>query len=109
MRHYELASGHFAQTRGYEHYAANSRAIRESGGKNDVGTMYLDNQVWGTPEQCLEKLSQINQLMGPDHLVAVMKYGGMPLDEAEASMRLFAREVLPVAQKLPEAPMPGSS
>jgi alkanesulfonate monooxygenase SsuD/methylene tetrahydromethanopterin reductase-like flavin-dependent oxidoreductase (luciferase family) len=109
MRHYELASGHFARTRGYEHYAATSRAIRERGGKNDGGAMYLDNQVWGTPEQCIEKLSQINRLMGPDHLVALMKYGGMPADEAEASMRLFAREVLPVVKKLPEAPMPRSS
>jgi alkanesulfonate monooxygenase SsuD/methylene tetrahydromethanopterin reductase-like flavin-dependent oxidoreductase (luciferase family) len=108
MRHYELASGHFASTRGYEHYAASSRAIRDRGGKNDVGAMYLENQVWGTPEQCLEKLSRINQLMGPDHLVAVTKYGGMPVDEAEASMRLFAREVLPSLKKLPESPMPRS-
>jgi hypothetical protein len=43
--------------------------------------------------------------MGPDHFVAVMKYGGMPLDLAEASMRLFAREVLPVVQAWPVAPL----
>jgi alkanesulfonate monooxygenase SsuD/methylene tetrahydromethanopterin reductase-like flavin-dependent oxidoreductase (luciferase family) len=108
MRHYEIASGHFAKTRGYEHYAANSRALAK-GDQPDIGDMYLGNQVWGTPEQCLAKLGEINRLMGPDHIVGVMKYGGMPLAEAEASMRLFAREVLPEAQKLPEAPLPMSS
>jgi len=108
MRHYEIASGHFARTRGYEHYAANSRALAE-GSSQDIGSMYLTNQVWGTPEQCIDKLAQINRLMGPDHFVGVMKYGGMPLAEAEANMRLFAREVLPEVQKLPEAPLPLSS
>jgi hypothetical protein len=38
-----------------------------------------------------------------------MKYGGMPYDAAEASMRLFAGEVLPVAQQMQEMPLPVSS
>jgi alkanesulfonate monooxygenase SsuD/methylene tetrahydromethanopterin reductase-like flavin-dependent oxidoreductase (luciferase family) len=105
MRHYEIAAGHFAETKGYEHYAANSARIRDVGG-SDMGEMYLTNQVWGTPEQCIAKLEQINALMGPDHFVAVMKYGSMPLDRAEASMRLFAQEVLPVAQAMPLQPVP---
>jgi alkanesulfonate monooxygenase SsuD/methylene tetrahydromethanopterin reductase-like flavin-dependent oxidoreductase (luciferase family) len=109
MRHYELAGGHFATTRGYEHYAASSRAMQSSGGQRDIGAMYLDNQVWGTPEQCLEKLGRINQLMGPDHIIGVMKYGGMPQEEALASMRLFAREVLPAAKQLAPAPIPGEA
>jgi len=104
-RHYELASTHFETTRGYEHYAANSRAMQQGGQRMDVGSMYLENQVWGTPEMCIEKLGQINQFMAPDHLAAVVRFGGMPVEQAEASMRLFAREVLPVVQKLPEAPI----
>jgi len=44
--------------------------------------------------------------MGPDHFVCVMKYGGMPLDVAEANMRLFATEVLPAAKALPDPPLP---
>ncbi len=70
-----------------------------------MGAMLLSNQVWGTPEQCIDKLDQINRLMGPDHFVAVMKYGGMPYEQAEASMRLFAREVLPVARQMEEQPL----
>jgi alkanesulfonate monooxygenase SsuD/methylene tetrahydromethanopterin reductase-like flavin-dependent oxidoreductase (luciferase family) len=104
MRHYEIASDHFETTKGYEFYAAGSRMLRE-GGAATMGDMYLNNQVWGTPAQCIEKLERINELMGPDHFVAVMKYGGMPVDAAEASMRLFAREVLPAAKALPEIPL----
>jgi hypothetical protein len=47
--------------------------------------------------------------MAPDHIVGVMKYGGMPQAEALASMRLFAREVLPAAKQLPLAPIPGAT
>ncbi len=106
LRHYELGSDHFGKTKGYEYYAAGSQAIREAGDSFNMGAMYMNNQVWGTPEMCIDKLEQINQLMGPDHFVAVMKYGGMPYDTAEASMRLFASEVLPVAQQMKEKPLP---
>ncbi|HZQ56874.1 MAG TPA: hypothetical protein VFA84_02490 [Acidimicrobiales bacterium] len=47
--------------------------------------------------------------MGPDHFVCVMKYGGMPLDVAEANMRLFASEVLPAAKALPVPAAPAPS
>jgi alkanesulfonate monooxygenase SsuD/methylene tetrahydromethanopterin reductase-like flavin-dependent oxidoreductase (luciferase family) len=104
-RHYELLSDHFGTTKGYEHYAAMSNVMNKADRPHDMAEMYLTNQVWGTPEQCIDKIQQISQLMGPDHFVAVMKYGGMPLDLAEASMRLFAREVLPVVQAWPVAPL----
>jgi alkanesulfonate monooxygenase SsuD/methylene tetrahydromethanopterin reductase-like flavin-dependent oxidoreductase (luciferase family) len=98
MRHYELASDHFARIKGYEGYAQRSEVIKS--GQYDLGRIYLQSQVWGTPEQCLEKLRHVKELTGADHLVAVTKYGGMPFEAAEASMRLFAREVLPAAQAL---------
>jgi hypothetical protein len=47
------------------------------------------------------KIERIRELMGPDHFVAVLKYGGKPLSEAEASMRLFAKEALPAVKALP--------
>jgi alkanesulfonate monooxygenase SsuD/methylene tetrahydromethanopterin reductase-like flavin-dependent oxidoreductase (luciferase family) len=105
-RHYEIASEHFGKTKGYEHYAEGSQRIRDLGADYDIGTMYLNNQVWGTPEQCLEKIDIIRQMMGPDHMACILKYGGMPIDTAEASMRLFAAEVLPAAKALPDPPLP---
>ena len=65
-------------------------AFREAGDPTTWAQMYLNNQVWGTPEQCIEKIARINDLMGPDHFVCIMRYGSMPIDRAEASMRLFA-------------------
>jgi hypothetical protein len=70
-----------------------------------MGAMYLTNQVWGTPAQCVAKIAEIERLMHPDHFVAVMRYGGMPLAEAEASMRLFAAEALPAVKQIPVAPL----
>jgi len=104
-RHYELASDHFATTKGYEHYASMSALMSETGSGYDMGAMYLGNQVWGTPEQCVAKIAEIERLMHPDHFVAVMKYGGMPLAEAEASLRLFAAEALPAVKRIPVAPL----
>ena len=37
----------------------------------------------------------------PSEMFGVFKYGGMPPDKAEKSLRLFAREVLPAIRKLP--------
>jgi alkanesulfonate monooxygenase SsuD/methylene tetrahydromethanopterin reductase-like flavin-dependent oxidoreductase (luciferase family) len=105
-RHYELASDHFRTTRGYEHYASMSALMTDAADPYDMGAMYLKNQVWGSPETCVAKIDRIRELMGPDHFVAVMKYGGMPLAEAEASMRLFAKEALPAVKALPIPPLP---
>ncbi len=83
--------------KGYENYAQRSEAMRS--GDFDLGQMYLQSQVWGTPKQCIEKLREMKTLTGAHHVIAVPKYGGMSFPEAEASLRLFAREVLPVVHE----------
>jgi hypothetical protein len=60
----------------------------------------MNLQVWGTPEQCYEKILDIHARTGNRHYVGVFSYAGMPYDEAEQNMRLFAREVMPALQKL---------
>jgi hypothetical protein len=45
-------------------------------------------------------------MMGADDFVAVFSYGSMPVEKAEKSMRLFAREVLPLAQGFAPAEVP---
>ncbi len=61
-------------------------------------------QVWGTPEQCYEKIVDIQKRVGNETFVGVFSYAGMPYDEAERSQRLFAREVMPELKKLGPAP-----
>jgi alkanesulfonate monooxygenase SsuD/methylene tetrahydromethanopterin reductase-like flavin-dependent oxidoreductase (luciferase family) len=102
MRHYELASDHFATTSGYEHYAAMAQVL--DGSAQAMGQVWVDNHVWGTPEQCVEKIRRINDKVDPAELVIVGRYGSMPVDEAEANLRLFARDVLPAVHELTSAP-----
>ncbi|MDO8212008.1 LLM class flavin-dependent oxidoreductase [Conexibacter sp. CPCC 206217] len=104
LRNYELAGDHFGRTRGYEHYAAQSSALRAD--RAAVGRVYVENHVWGTPEQCLAKIETLARQFHPGEFVFMMRYGGMPADAAERSMRLFAKEVLPGVHAIPvEAPL----
>lgn len=95
LHHYELASEHFKEARGYEEYGSNVEAIRHMGLER-MAEHYLGVQAWGTPSQILEKLEARRRLIGDFDMTLCFRYAGMPYGEAEASMRLFASEVLPV-------------
>jgi len=43
---------------------------------------------------------KIRDTVGQDHFVGVFSYAGMPYEESEASLRLFAREVMPELKKV---------
>ena len=60
---------------------------------------FLSLQIWGTPEQCYEKIIEIQRRTGAEAYTGVFSYAGMPYEEAEASMRLFAAEVMPELKK----------
>jgi alkanesulfonate monooxygenase SsuD/methylene tetrahydromethanopterin reductase-like flavin-dependent oxidoreductase (luciferase family) len=101
-REYELGSDHFARIKGYEHYAAQAGVMpsREVLTQHMANT-YISNHVWGTPQQCLEKLQTLCDAFHPEEFMLVFKYGSMPLDVAQDSLQLFAREVLPAAHAIP--------
>ena len=103
MKHYEFRSDHLKTTRGYEYYGGFTDKINTYGDR-DVIDFFVQLQVTGTPEQCYEKVMDIHGFTGTDSLVAAFSYGGMPFDDAEASMRLFASEVMPELKKFEPAP-----
>jgi alkanesulfonate monooxygenase SsuD/methylene tetrahydromethanopterin reductase-like flavin-dependent oxidoreductase (luciferase family) len=106
LDHYRFADDHLARTRGYEYYGKMAEKIAQYG-TDKVIDYFVNLQVWGTPEQCYEKIRDIHARTGNSHYVGVFSYAGMPYDEAERNMRLFAREVLPALKKLPiTAPAP---
>jgi alkanesulfonate monooxygenase SsuD/methylene tetrahydromethanopterin reductase-like flavin-dependent oxidoreductase (luciferase family) len=110
VRHYQLLGEHLQGLKGYEYYAqmAKARAAARASG-DDIAEIYLRNNVWGSPAACLEKLKALNDMMGADEFVAVFSYGSMPVEKAEASMRLFADKVLPgVRTFAPAAPPVGA-
>src|SRR5207244_1788205 len=62
---------------------------------------YVSIQIVGTPKDCLDKIAELRRCTGMDHLVAEFSFGGLPHEEAEVNMRLFADKVLPALQRDP--------
>jgi len=56
-------------------------------------------QVTGTPDDCIQQIAELRRLPGLDHLVTEFAFGGMPHEEAELNMRLFADRVVPVLRR----------
>jgi alkanesulfonate monooxygenase SsuD/methylene tetrahydromethanopterin reductase-like flavin-dependent oxidoreductase (luciferase family) len=102
LDHYNFAGDHLAKTKGYEYYGKMAEKIAQYG-TDKVIDYFMNLQVWGTPEQCYDKILDVRARVGHDHFVGVFSYAGMPPDEAERNVRLFAREVLPELRKLPRS------
>jgi hypothetical protein len=98
LRHYEYDEPeHFRAVKGYEYHVKMAEA-----GKNTPGAfreMFTKTQCYGSPERCIETLRTIATTMDAAEFVGIFKFGGMPLEEAERSMKLFAAEVLPHIQR----------
>ena len=92
--HYELMSDHFADVGGYDSYASAAELFRQVG-LETAARGYCQVNTFGTPEQIVEKLRARRALIGDFELNMSTSYGGMPSDEVDASVRLFAAEVLP--------------
>jgi alkanesulfonate monooxygenase SsuD/methylene tetrahydromethanopterin reductase-like flavin-dependent oxidoreductase (luciferase family) len=99
LAHYNFGSDHLAKTKGYEYYGKMADKI-QTYGADSVTDFFVDLQVSGTPEQCYEQILDVRRRVGNEHFVGVFSYAGMPYDEAERNMRLFAKEVMPQLQKL---------
>ncbi|MGH9022356.1 MAG: LLM class flavin-dependent oxidoreductase [Acidimicrobiia bacterium] len=99
LRHYELMGEHLTTTKGYEYYGKMGKLLSEHGA--DAGAAFFtDLHVFGTPEQCVQKIRDIRSIVDNDTFVAVCSYAGMPYSEAERNLRLFAGEVLPQLERL---------
>ncbi len=94
MQHYELASDHFKQAKGYESYGNAVDLLRDIG-LDQMAEMYLGVQAWGTPAAILERLESRREIIGDFELTCCFRYAGLPFEDASRSMRTFASEVLP--------------
>jgi len=103
MRHYELLGSHFGGIKGYEAYAAQQAAVRA----NQTGFKrgFFDSHPWGTPKQVIARAAELANAFGTNELMFIFKYGSMPMREAEKSMRLFAKEVMPALKALKPEPI----
>ncbi|MBI4694118.1 MAG: LLM class flavin-dependent oxidoreductase [Gammaproteobacteria bacterium] len=95
LDHYEMLGEQFKASGGYPTYAAAAEAMRNVG-KENVIKGYVEQQVWGTPDQILRKFEDRFAFMGRYGVLCVFRYGGAPQDVALRSLELFAKEVMPV-------------
>jgi alkanesulfonate monooxygenase SsuD/methylene tetrahydromethanopterin reductase-like flavin-dependent oxidoreductase (luciferase family) len=94
VEHYEFDNVGFAEIEGYEYYGALSRNI-EKHGLEGFCSFLADLQVWGTPDQVVEKILGYVDRLNAGAVVMCPAFGNMPQDVAEANFDLLAREVAP--------------
>jgi alkanesulfonate monooxygenase SsuD/methylene tetrahydromethanopterin reductase-like flavin-dependent oxidoreductase (luciferase family) len=94
VNNYELTSNHFGGIKGYEHYKDISSVITVEG----MSHAWVENCIWGTPEMCIQKLQRLCQAFRPEEFMLTGRYGSMSKADADASIELFAREVMPTIQ-----------
>jgi alkanesulfonate monooxygenase SsuD/methylene tetrahydromethanopterin reductase-like flavin-dependent oxidoreductase (luciferase family) len=100
--HYHFSDGHLASVKGYEFYGGMAKTyakMKDESYRKKATEFYVRIQVVGTPDDCLQQVAELHRLTGLDHLVTEFGYGGMPHEQAELNMRLFADRVLPVLQR----------
>jgi alkanesulfonate monooxygenase SsuD/methylene tetrahydromethanopterin reductase-like flavin-dependent oxidoreductase (luciferase family) len=93
----------FRRTKGYEQYAQFGEVLQRKT-PEEIGEYNARPQAWGTPDQVLEKLAHVQRMTSAEELILNFRYGGMPAETAERSMRLFAAEVLPRLHQI-DAPL----
>lgn len=106
--HYGLTAAdaeRFANTKGYEQYAKIAGYVMSD---EDIVEAAAKPQAWGTPDQVYNQLEMIQRKTSAEEFMLNFKFGTMSRDDAERSMRLFAKEVLPHLKDL-EPKLHGSS
>jgi alkanesulfonate monooxygenase SsuD/methylene tetrahydromethanopterin reductase-like flavin-dependent oxidoreductase (luciferase family) len=100
--HYHFSDGHLATVKGYEAYGKMTKTyakMKEEGARQKATEFYVRIQIVGTPDDCIQQIAELRALTGTDHVIADFSYGGMPHEEGELNMRLFADRVVPVLQR----------
>ena len=99
VEHYEFANEGFADIEGYEYYGALAANINKHGVDKFAGFL-ADLQVWGTPDECTEKLLNYAKRTDAGGMVVIPSFGAMPAEIANTSYDLLAAEVIPELQRL---------
>src|SRR5579884_2926322 len=111
--HYRFSDGHLAAVKGYESYGKMAKTyarLQDAQERVKATEFYVKIQIVGTPDDCLQQIAELQRVTGLDHLVTEFSFGGLPHEEAEQNMRLFAERVLPRLRQDPAfaAPAPAA-
>ena len=100
--HYHFSDGHLANVKGYEFYGGMAKTyskMKDETYRKKATEFYVKIQVVGTPDDCLQQIAELQRLTGLTHLVGEFGFGGMPHEEAQLNLRLFADRVRPTLQR----------
>ncbi len=103
LRHYELAGTHLKDIKGYESYAKTAEAVRAN--PDAFRENFIRDHPLGTPDQVIAQTRRLAEMFGVSEIMFVFRYGRMPIERAERSMRRFADEVLPALREIEAAPL----
>ena len=101
FEHYELMGDHFSKVKGYDSYAAKIEVAKEVGIEGIIDG-FMQAAVWGTPDRILREFEKRRDIIGDFELATSFRFGGTPYKVAEQSIKLFAKEVLPVLKSWKE-------
>src|SRR2546430_2461431 len=90
LDHYNFQDDHLAKTKGYEYYGKMAEKIQQYG-TDKVIEYFMNLQVWGTPEQCYEKILDVRGRVGNDTFVGVF---GVPTGELREGLDGVAKQPL---------------
>ena len=57
---------------------------------------FMQAAIWGPPDRILRELETRRGVIGEFELNTAFRFGGVPYELAERSMKMFAKEILPV-------------
>lgn len=110
--HYGFADpSNYIGVKGYEAYAERAGAATavladQALGKSQskLPGYHASNLMIGTPDEVMRRIEAAQKACSFCEITILAQFGTMPYDEAIRSLRLFAKEVLPVVQKM-DAPL----
>jgi len=94
VEHYEFDNVGFAEIEGYEYYAGLARNIQKHG-IDGFSAFLADLQVWGTPDQVVERILEYVGRLDAGGVLLVPAFGNMSKEVADKNFDLISREVLP--------------
>jgi alkanesulfonate monooxygenase SsuD/methylene tetrahydromethanopterin reductase-like flavin-dependent oxidoreductase (luciferase family) len=114
--HYGFADpSNYIGVKGYEAYAERAGAATavladQALGKSQskLPGYHASNLMIGTPDEIIRRIQAAQKACSFCEITIVAQFGTMPYDEAGESLKLFAKEVLPVIHKM-DAPIHASA
>ena len=91
---YQFGNKEFADIEGYEYYGALANSV-EKHGIDKFNEFLADLQIWGRPEEVVEKLKAMVERFDVGSFIVYTQFGDMPFEVGKENYETFARKVLP--------------